>query len=297
MPRKPAKTAVRDPYPFAPHYLDTPDGRLHYVDEGQGPPMVFVHGMPTWSYLWRRFIAHFARTHRVIAVDHLGFGRSDKPVDGDYHPCSHSRRLSTLVAELGLRDITLVVHDFGGPIGLGHAVRAPHTVGRLAIFNTWMWSLADHDGAHKVDRLVSGAMGHVMYRWLNGSTRFLIPKVLGPGHALDPADHRAYIDAAPRSKDRVGQLAMARSLVGASDWYNELWLGREQIAHKPSAIIWGMRDPTFGADELARWRSLLPHAEVTELTDSGHFPQEEAPEASIAAIERLLATQVAARSA
>lgn len=284
-------------FPFTPRWHDTPQGRLHHVDEGQGPPLVFVHGMPTWSYLWRRFIDHFARTHRVIAVDHLGFGRSDKPVDADYHPCTHSLRLSSLIAELGLRDITLVVHDFGGPIGLGHAVRSPDSVARLVLFNTWMWSLADHEGAQRVDRLVCGTMGHVMYRWLNGSTRFLIPKMMAPGHNLGPADHRAYIDAAPTSNDRVGQLAMARSLLGASDWYNELWLNREQIANKSAAIIWGMRDPTFGADELARWRNLLPHAEVTELPETGHFPQEEAPEASIAAIERLLATQVVARSA
>lgn len=279
---------MTDAYPFAPNWFETPHGRMHYVDEGSGPPMLLVHGMPTWSYLWRRMIRRFSATHRAIAVDHLGFGRSDKPVDGDYHPCTLSRNLSALVESLGLRDITLVVHDFGGPIGLGHAIRRPETVGRLAIFNTWMWSLADHERADKVDRMVSGAMGHVMYRWLNGSTRWIIPKVLAPGNHLDPEAHRAYIDAAPTSASRAGQLAVARSLVGASDWYNELWLNRSQIADMPAVIVWGMRDPTFGQPELQRWRDTMTNATTHEIEGCGHFPQEEAPERSIAAVEQLL---------
>ena len=294
MTTKPAPKPLPKPlqdlpdYPFAARSFDTPQGRMHYIDEGQGDAIVFVHGMPTWSFLWRRFVRELSISHRCIAIDHLGFGRSDKPADADYHPRRHSERLSALLAHLDLRDITLVVHDFGGPIGLGHAIRHPQTVSRLVLFNTWMWSLAEHEGAVAVDRAVSGAFGHVMYRWLNGSARWLIPRVLARGNKLDPAAHRAYVQATRHSSERVGQLALARSLLGATDWYAELWAARDRIARKPAQLIWGTQDPTFGEAELERWTRMLHHAQVQRLEKAGHFPQEEAHAESIAAIQRFL---------
>jgi haloalkane dehalogenase len=261
---------------------------MAFVDEGHGPPIVFVHGMPTWSHLWRAFVGPLSTSHRCIAVDHLGFGRSDKPADADYHPRVLSEQLSALVDHLGLRDITLVVHDFGGPIGLGHAVRHPETIDRITIFNTWMWSLVDHEGARSVDRAVRGAFGHIMYRWLNGSARWLIPRVLAKGNRLDPAAHRAYIDATRSSSERVGQLTLARSLIGASEWYDELWRDRDRLADKPMQLLWGTQDPTFGPDELQRWTEAFPQAEVNRFEDAGHFVQEEAPERALTELQRFV---------
>jgi haloalkane dehalogenase len=275
-------------YPFAPRWFSTSEGRMHYLDEGAGPPIVFVHGMPTWSFLWRDLVADLSRTHRCIAVDHLGFGRSDKPADADYHPRTLSQHLSDLITSLGLSDVTLVVHDFGGPIGLGHAIRNPDRVRRLVVFNTWMWSLADHPKATAVDRAVRGVMGHVLYRWFNGSTRWLVPRVLAPGHRLPREVHDAYIHATRRSTERVGQLQLARSLVGASDWYDELWEHRDRLADKPTQIVWGMQDPTFSPDDLQRLAGLWPAAEIARLDDAGHFPQEEAPEQCRRVLRRFL---------
>jgi haloalkane dehalogenase len=257
---------------------------MHYVDEGHGDPIVFVHGMPTWSFLWRAFIADLRLDHRAIAVDHLGFGRSEKPEDADYHPRRLSEDLSGLLEALAVTDATLVVHDFGGPIGLGHVLRHPERVRRIVIFNTWMWSTRDDPGARKVDRIVRGFMGHVMYRWLNASTRWLIPTVLGDGNRLDASTLRAYVEAAPTSPSRTGQLALARNLVGASDWYDSLWERRAALEGKPAQLIWGMQDPTFGSAALARWRALLPHASVLELPKVGHFPQEEATAEALAGL-------------
>ena len=108
----------RDEYPFESHYIQVPAGRMHYVDEGSGQPVVMVHGNPTWSFLYRKVIKRLQPEYRCIAMDHLGFGLSDKPKDWSYLPAEHSTNLATLIEGLGLKNITLVVQDWGGPIGL-----------------------------------------------------------------------------------------------------------------------------------------------------------------------------------
>jgi len=276
-------------YPFESHWFDTSEGRLHYIDEGSGPPIVFVHGMPTWSFLWRDFVRELRDTHRCIAIDHLGFGLSDKPAKADYHPRAHSERLTTLLDALGLADVTLVVHDFGGPIGLGHALSRPSTIRRLVLMNTWMWPLSEHEQALAVDRVVRGALGHALYRWWNASARWLVPRVLGPGHRLNSDVHRHYIDVTRRSSERVAQLTLARSLVGASDWYASLWEQRATLATVPAHIIWGMKDPTFGPEELQRWCALFPDTGAIRLEEVGHFPQEEATKEVLGTFRELVA--------
>lgn len=265
---------------------------MHYIDEGAGPPIVFVHGMPTWSFLWRDLVRNLRSNYRAVAVDHLGFGLSDKPSGADFHPRAHSERLSALLDSLGLEDATLVVHDFGGPIGLGHALQRPSTIRRLVLLNTWMWSLSEDERALGVDRIVRGATGHALYRWFNGSTRWLVPKVLGPDHCLDEEVHRHYVNVTSRSSERVAQLAMARSLVGASDWYASLWDQRQTLAEIPASFLWGMKDPTFSEADLNRWLGLFPSAEVVRLEDVGHFPQEESPARLLEAFRALMVTGV-----
>src|SRR5687768_14346435 len=97
-------------YPFPPRHFDTGEGRLHYVDEGHGPPVVIVHGTPTWSFEYRDLIRRLAPSHRVIVPDHLGFGLSDRPAGADYRPAAHAQRLARLLDALDVRDVTLVVH-------------------------------------------------------------------------------------------------------------------------------------------------------------------------------------------
>ncbi len=290
MPMKPLPNPSL--YPFRSRWFETGQGRMHYIDEGAGPPIVFVHGMPTWSFLWRDLVRQLRTSYRAVAVDHLGFGLSDKPSDADFHPRAHSERLTALLCSLGLEDVTLVVHDFGGPIGLGHALQRPSTIRRLVLLNTWMWSLSADERALGVDRIVRGAMGHALYRWLNGSTRWLLPNVLGPNHRLDEEVHRHYVDVTARGSERVAQLAMARSLVGASDWYGSLWNQRHTLTEIPASFVWGMKDPAFGEAELNRWLDLFPGAEVLRLEDVGHFPQEESPAQVLATFRTLLATKI-----
>lgn len=265
----------RELYPFEPHFLDVSGGRMHYVDEGAGPPVVMVHGTPTWSFLYRDLIRELSRDHRVIAPDHIGFGLSEKPDGWSYRPEDHARNLARLIETLGLRDVTLVVHDFGGPIGLSYALDRPEDVRALVLFNTWLWSLEENRSARMASRLAASPVGRLLYKRLNASPRMLIPAVMGDRKKLAKEEHRHYTAPFPTSRDRQGPWVLARELIGSSDWYRRLWERRRRLADKPALLLWGMKDPTFGPEILDRWRDALPRAEVRQFRDAGHFVLEE----------------------
>lgn len=269
----------RSLYPFAAHYFDSADGRMHYVDEGSGAPVVFVHGTPTWSFLYRHLIARLAPRHRVIAVDHLGFGLSDKPANGPYEPEDHARRLTALLDSLGISGATFVVHDFGGPIGLRAALAQPDRVERLVLFNTWMWSIADDPAIARGARVAGSWAGRLLYRHLNVPVKALMPKVVGDRRVLTPEIVRHYAAPLASPDERMGAWGCAHALLHAGPWYDWLWSQRGRLREKPMLLLWGMKDPTFGVRYLERWRSEFPEAEVHTFTASGHFvPEEAAPE-------------------
>ncbi|HEU4368844.1 MAG TPA: alpha/beta fold hydrolase [Methylomirabilota bacterium] len=128
-----------------------------------------VHGTPTWSFLYRHLVTGLRDRFRCVVPDHLGFGLSDKPPGSAYRPPDQARRLASFVDALGLRDMTLVVHDFGGPIGLAYALEHPENVRGLVLFNTWMWSLRGARQYERVDRVLSGRAGRFLYERLSFS--------------------------------------------------------------------------------------------------------------------------------
>lgn len=278
----------RNQYPFESHFFETPHDRMHYVDEGKGPAVVLVHGTPTWSFLWRHHIKALRSTHRVIAPDHLGFGLSDKPEEAPYRPEDHARRLTALLDELGVRDFTLVVHDFGGPIGLAHAIERPDDVRGLVLFNTWMWSQANNTTVQRASKVLGGGFGRLLYTRLNFSPRVILPSAYGDKTRLTRDVHRHYLQVFPNAKSRMAPWILARELLGSSTWYESLWERRDRIINKPALLLWGLKDPTFGQAFLQRWLSVLPEAEVATFEGAGHFVQEEEPEASARAVMAFL---------
>lgn len=274
-------------YPFRSHFVDVGPGRLHYIDEGAGPVIVMVHGTPTWSLLYRAFIRDLSRDHRVVAIDHLGFGLSDKPAGWSHRPEDHARNLELLIDRLGLRDITLVVHDFGGPIGLAYAIEHPENVRALVLFNTWMWSLRG-TRSERVSKLMGGRIGRFLYQRLNVSPRVLVKAAFGDKRKLTKEVHRHYIDALPTPASRRGPWILARELGGSSDWYENLWLRRDRITDKPVLLLWGMKDPAFQPTALDRWKGAFTNARIVEFPGAGHFVQEEAPDVSVREIRSFL---------
>lgn len=279
----------RDLYPFVGRDVPLPGGsRMHVLDAGSGPPVLLVHGTPSWSFEWRHIVAGLSSGFRCIAPDHLGFGLSDRPADADYTPEAHADRLRDLVASLDVRGITLVVHDFGGLIGLPLALGPGSPVRRLVVINSWMWHLGEDPRVARIARLLGGRAGRLAYERLNLSIRVLMPGAYADRKKLTPAIHRHYL--APFADRRSRGLVlwpMARALLGSAAHANRLWESRWALAGIPALIIWGTRDPALGAHQLQRWREALPSARVVELP-VGHWPHEESPEAVLTPLREFL---------
>jgi len=269
------------------------DGEMHYVDEGTGPPILFVHGTPTNSYEYRHLIAALSTRFRCIAPDHLGFGESSRPRAFAYTPEAHARVLKEFVERLDLKDLTLVVHDFGGPIGLplvaGRGELGVGSVKQVVILNSWAWPLDDDPKMARGARLIGGAIGRFLYRYANASLRLIMPSAYGDRKKLTKEIHRRYLDVFRDRDARVLVLhALAKSLLGSRAHYQSLLDRLERLRAMRVLIVWGMKDSAFQPYQLARWRRLLPEAQVETIESAGHWPHEEEPARVLAAIERFL---------
>lgn len=271
----------RSAYPFRSCYAPVDGGQMHYIDEGRGQPLVMVHGTPTWSFLYRTLIKELSRDYRVIAPDHIGFGLSDKPENWSYRPQDHARNLELLIDHLGLQDIVLVVHDFGGPIGLSYALEHVENVRALVIFNTFLWSLKGDPAFERPARLFNNAIGRWLYLRQNFSANAIVRSAWGKHRPLTPDIHQQYKQPFQSAESRMGTWRFFQSLMGESDWYESLWARRERIADKPALLLWGMRDMAFKEKQLARWKELFPNARAVTYPQVGHFvPDEAGPEAA-----------------
>lgn len=270
-------------YPFDHHYFEVEAGRMHYVDEGDGPVMLFVHGTPTWSFLYREHIRELSKNYRCIAIDHLGFGLSDKPTEFQGTPQNHARNLAAFIQHLNLTDITLVVHDFGGPIGLGAALQDPDRIQRVVLFNSWLWATENDQDAQKIDKLINSGMGKFLYFNLNFSPKVLLKKGFADKKNLPKSIHKQYLLPFPNKASRNGLYQIAQALVSSSDWYEQQWQQLDKLEKKDWLILWGTEDTFISEEYLGKWTERLPEAHVVKW-DCGHFVQEERTNESIEAI-------------
>ncbi|QCR21989.1 alpha/beta fold hydrolase [Pontibacter sp. SGAir0037] len=261
-------------YPFRHHTFSLPAGRMHYVDEGSGEPIVFVHGTPTWSFLWRQQIKSLSRTYRCIAPDHLGFGLSDKPPGFAYTPEAHAQNLEQLLEHLQLDNITLVVHDFGGSIGLNYALKHPEKIKNLVILNTWMWSLEEQRQLIKISRFMSSSFGKFLYISLAFSPRVLLPQGYHKRKHLPKDVHQHYLKPLASSSARLGTWHFAKALHQSADFFESLWEQREKLKGKNILFIWGDKDKLLPLSLLHKWTSSFPEAKTIKI-NAGHFLQEE----------------------
>ncbi len=284
----------RSTWPWTPVELSLPEGKQHAIIEGAGPTVVLVHGTPTWSYEWRHVVPALASTHRVVAVDHLGFGLSARPANADYSPEAHARRFRDVMRNVAPDvPVSLVVHDFGGPIALDWALDNVSRLAHLVIVNSFAWSPASDPAMWKLARLIGGSLGRLAYRHLNLSQRTLMPAGYAQRSRLTPAIHAQYLHCFPDADSRELVLfALARSLVRSADFFagleTRLRERAEVLASVPVTLLWGLGDKAFGKAALTRWRGLLPHAQVGSFEDAGHWPHEEYPEAFNRALQEAL---------
>ncbi len=267
-------------FPFKSRFATTPNGRqMHYVDEGAGEPIVFVHGNPAWSFEFRHLIAGLQSDFRCVAPDHIGFGLSSRSSrTEDHHPSAHAENLASLLNELELDNLTLFLTDWGGPIGLDFARRFPDRVSKLVIANTWCWPVDRELHFRFFSSMMASPLGQYLIKRRNYFVNGVMPRAVGDKAVLSPEVMEHYRRAQPSPDDRAANAALPGHIVGATDWLSSIWNERSAFCAKPALVLWGSKDIAFRSKELDRWRSELSDAEVHEFADCGHFLAEEAPE-------------------
>jgi haloalkane dehalogenase len=264
-------------YPFNSKYFEINGQKLHFIDEGKGETILFVHGTPSWSFDYRNIIKYLKESYRCIAIDHIGFGLSDKPEHYDYSTQNHSKTLEKFVLEKQLNNMTLVVHDFGGPIGLNVAIQHPEKIKNLIILNSWLWSSENDPDYIKLKKILKSPLLPFLYRYLNFSPKFILPQSFGdkklPKNLL-----KQYTKPFANKTQRNGALSFSKSLLNDQNWFEELWNKRSAISDKPTLFIWGMKDPVIKPHNLEKFQCGFTNSRTVQLETSGHFPQEEQPE-------------------
>ena len=289
-------------WPYEPRWFETPDGRMHYVDEGprDAKPVVMFHGNPTWGYLYRNFIRGVVDAGlRAIAVDYLGFGRSEKPNRPELYTIRrHAERVDALLESLDLHRATVVPQDWGGPIGLYWAARHPDRVERLFILNTFC-----HRPPGKVPlplplRLFrTPVVGEVMVKGLNLFTRvFLFRAGVVHHERLTPEVKEAYLAPHPTWSSRTPVLVFPREIpAGPEGPVSDLMAETEQelqrhFRPRPVKIAWAMKDLAFTPQMLEQlWLRTFPDAQVMRIDDAGHYLQEDAHERIVPALLEFVA--------
>ncbi|MDX2189221.1 MAG: alpha/beta fold hydrolase [Bacteroidota bacterium] len=274
-------------YPFTSKYFDINGQKLHYIDEGKGETLLFVHGTPSWSFDFRNIIKNLKEKFRCVAIDHIGFGLSTKPEYFDYSTQNHSRTLEKFISEKQLDNITLVVHDFGGPIGLNFAIQFPEKITNLIILNSWLWSNEKDPDFIKLKKILKSPLLPFLYRYLNFSPKYILPQSFGD-HKLPKNLSTQYTKPFADKSQRNGALAFAKSLLNDQLWFEQLWNKRESISNKPTLFIWGMKDAVIKPHHLEKFQSGFTNSTTIKLETCGHFPQEEQPEIVIKAIHNFL---------
>lgn len=262
---------------------------MHYIDEGQGAPVLMVHGTPEWSFAYRHIIKGLMGQYRCIAPDMLGMGLSDKPQLTDYSCKAHAERLEKFITRLGLKNVSILANDFGGSIALHYAIKHPDNVDKISLFNTWMWSLKDDSHYARPAGMMRGWLGKLLYQRFNFPVNVIMPRAYGNKSILTKHIHDHYKQVLPTAKERVATYTFALQLLDAGDWWNALWAQMDKIKTKPFLFFWGMKDTFILRKELAKWQNALPSARVVKLEQSGHFAQEEEPEKMVEELRRFLA--------
>ena len=288
---RPLPPLLRQAYDFRRYSIIIDNYRYHFVDEGdpQNPPVLMLHGNPTWSFFFRRLIGVLKQTHRVIAPDHMGCGLSDKPQKYPYRLSNHMHNVERLIDHLKMNHITLVCHDWGGAIGMGVAARRPGLFSRFVVLNTAAWR------SERMPKRIAACripfLGALTVRGFNGfalaATRMAVVK------PLDTVARNGLVYPYNNWKNRIAILRFVQDIPmkpshPSYDCLKETERLLHRLRNKPMKIFWGMKDWCFDGVFLKQWRERFPEASVSEYPDSGHYILEDVHESVIPEVQNFL---------
>ena len=263
-------------FPVEHHFLDLGGARIHYVTAGWGETVLLLHGNPSWSFLYRKIIAGLKDEFRCVALDFPGYGMSSAPPGYGFLPRDHSEILERFADQLSLAGMTLMVQDWGGPIGLGFAARRPELVRALIIGNTWAWPL-DQRRVRAFSWLMGGPVGTTLTRQFNLVPRFFFRR--GFAQPVEREVRDLYLAPWRDPRRRAPAVIAPRQLAAASGYLREVEAGLAGLSGRPALIVWGARDFAFRRAERQRFEAVFPHHQTVIYPDASHFLQEDAGEA------------------
>jgi haloalkane dehalogenase len=270
-------------FPFQSRFMEVHGTNVHYIDEGEGPVLLALHGNPTWSFLYRHIVTGLKDRFRCVALDYPGFGLSTAPAGYRYTIAEHARVVEGFVEALDLRDVTVMVQDWGGPIGFWTATHQPDRFRAFVIGNTWAWPIHDWN-----TRLFSTALGSSLLGGLLVKRADLFVNLFMRAgirrRTLSPAEWQMYKHPHPTAASREPLHVMPREILAAHDLLTDTEQGLDQVADKPALIVWGDKDPAFKAAHRTRWEHTFPNHRTHILRGASHYIQEDAPDEIITAI-------------
>jgi haloalkane dehalogenase len=266
-----------DLYPFESRWFESSRGRVHYIDEGDGPPILLCHGNPTWSFLYRDIVVGLRDRFRCVAVDYLGFGLSDRPPGFNYRVDEHAAVVGELVDHLGLDGYLSMGQDWGGPISMAVGTARADRVRGVILGNTWFWPTDD-----LTTKIFSTVMGSPPMQWAILKQNFFVERLIPAGTAtsLSDAVMAHYRGVQPSAEARRGVARFPKEILAARPLLERL--ARDvpaKLGSKPALLVWGMKDFAFKpGPNIPRMRTTFPDHVLVELPDAKHYIQEDAPD-------------------
>ncbi len=275
----------RSLFPFTSRFVMIQGHSVHYIDEGHGPVLLFAHGNPTWSFVYRDVIRSLSSHFRCVSLDYPGFGLSRAQDDYLSTPAEHASVMAEFIELLHLDRYILVAQDWGGPIGLSAALRAPERLQGLVLGNTWAWPVNGDLHFEIFSRVMGGAIGRMLIMRFNMFVNLMIPA----GHRrrkLTEPEMRHYKLALDTPMRRRASAIFPRSITSCRDFLESVDRGLQRIEHLPSLLVWGDRDIAFRRKELRRWEQRLVQHTTVVVEGAGHYVQSDAPDEFARAIRR-----------
>ena len=287
-----SRNGFESEYPFPSKFFDIDGVRMHYIDEGAGEVLLCVHGNPTWSFAWRSIVKDLSCNYRVLAIDHIGCGFSDKPQDYEYRLARHIENLSKFVTGLGLEKVTLLAHDWGGAISMGTAARLPERFSRFVLFNTAAFRSQLMPWRIAVCRWpVLGAIG---VRGFNLFARAALSMAISRPEVMTREVRAGLLAPYSNWQDRVAILRFVQDIPlspghPSYETLVEVEHGLTKFVDSPMLFVWGMDDWCFSPPFLVEFQRRFPKAESFPIEGAGHYVFEDARDQIIPRIRQFLA--------
>src|SRR3569623_1363741 len=287
----PATQSWRKLYPFESHEIRIEGLRYHYLDEGQGEPLLLVHGNPTWSFYWRELVKALRSRYRLIVPDHIGCGLSDKPASYEYRLARHIDNLRRLLAELQLEQVTLLAHDWGGASGLGAATAEPERFNRFVLFNTA--AFRSQAIPWRIRACRTPLIGELAVQGANAFARAATWMAVEKHERMTPEVKAGLLAPYDSWSHRIAthRFVLDIPLAPSHPSYGKLFEIEQALPllrNRPMMFIWGMRDWCFTPAFLDRFLDFFPEAETHRLADAGHYVIEDAYERIVPLVEHFI---------